>query len=89
MSLVDTLPQSNSNYRRDAYSLEKADGVKALVALAAQAAESGGRLRLVWLDVKPSLKHSEQNKRFDTGHIISNTLDTFYDTPRGKCARIH
>ena len=89
MALVAPLPQPNSNYRREAYSLEKSDDVKALVTLAAQAAESGGRLRLVWLDVKPSLKHSEQNKRFDTGHIISSTLDTFYDTPRGKCARIH
>ena len=68
-------------YRRDAYSLEKIDDVKSITALAKQAGEAGGKLRLVWLDVKPSVKHTAQNQRFDTGHIIRATLDTFYETP--------
>lgn len=37
----------------------------------------------MWLDVKPSRKHTAQNTTFDTGHIIRSTLDTFYEAPHG------
>ena len=53
MALVAPLPQPNSNYRREAYSLEKSNDVKSITALSKQAKEPGSLLRLVWLDVKP------------------------------------
>ena len=81
MSLL--LPPPLLNYRRDAYSLGKAEYIKSLIALATQAGEAGGQLRLVWLDVKPSRKHTAQSTTFDIGHIIKSTLDTFYEAPHG------